>query len=195
MNIGHSSRQKYDKCYLPDMVEESTSPLFYRVNCNQIYNKNRCLTTLGPRSATSGDSTAVKVGYAPKQDLVDLDSIMTNRNVRENRCKRGHVNPIDVTKFKSYDFPICDNFLNPENSRLSYPAADYRDISVNRFYNLNNDPQAPIFWNFAINSRLEEIDNFIPEMPIPWPDLTGPIEDRTKPRPCVVNCGPRCPNR
>ena len=40
VNIGHSSRLDYDKCAYEDRLLESVSPLHYRINANQIHNKN-----------------------------------------------------------------------------------------------------------------------------------------------------------
>ena len=102
MNIGHSSRLPYDDCAYPDKLLESTSPLNYRINTDQIYNCNKCLSTFGPRSGYMGHgvSTAVDTKYAEAQDLIDLDSIMSNRNVRTSKCKKGKVNPVDLQKYK-----------------------------------------------------------------------------------------------
>lgn len=181
MNIGYSSRLPYDDCAYPDKLKESTDPLKYVLSTDKIYNCNRCLSTLGPRSSHMGHgvSTYRDTTYAEAQDLVDIDSIFSNRNVKTSKCKKGHINPINPTKFREYHTRICNNTLDPEYSRLSYPSANYRDMSINRFYNTIHDPQEPIFWDFAVNTSLEEKDNFVPDIPQLWPDLAGPMEDRS----------------
>lgn len=190
MNIGHSSRLPYDDCAYPDRLKESTDPLNYKLSKDQIYNCDRCLSTLGPRSSYMGHgvSRAIDTKYAESQDLVDLESTLSNRDVKTSKCKRGKVNHADLSKYRLHDAKLCGNKLNPENTRLSHPAATYRDMNVNRFYNLIHDPQEPIFWNFASNTKLEAKDNYHPEFPQVWPDLAGP-----KPTPrtygeCKMQC-------
>jgi len=189
MNIGHFSRSAYDKCAYPDRLKESTDPLNYVLSVDQIYNCDRCLSTLGPRSGFLGHgvSTVRDIGYAEAQDMVDLESILSNRNVKESKCKKGKVNPINPLKFKTHDSKICSNKLDPEYTRLMF-AGTNRDMATNRFYNTIHNAQDTIFWNFAINSSLEEKDNFNPTVPKPWPELAGPIEDLSNYQKCGMQC-------
>jgi hypothetical protein len=194
MNIGHSSRLSYDDCAYPDRLKESTDPLNYKLSTDQIYNNERCLPTtdLGSRYMGHGVSLARDTKYAKyteSQDLVDLESVLSNRDVKTSKCRRGKVNHADLSKYKLYNARLCGNKLEPENTRLSHPPAIYRDMNVNRFYNLINDPQEPIFWDFASNTRLETQDNYQQNYPQLWLDLAGP-----KPLPrsgvCKVQCRP-----
>jgi len=197
MNIGYSSRLPYDECAYPDKLQASTDPLKYRVNTNYVYNCDRCLSTGGARSGYMGHgvSTYQKTGYADAQDLVEIDSIFKNLNVKTSKCARNMINPINPTAFKQVDSSICSNLLNPEESRLSYPPANYRGISINRFYDLNVDPQQPIFWDKARNSRLEAKDNYAPEVPQPWAELSLPNEQPDNFMPCnsVQKASFNCP--
>ena len=195
VNFGYSSKLQYDDCYYPDRLAESTGPLAYRLDENYNHNCSGCLSTLGPRSGFMGNGVSTTVGQPPAtaQYITDAESILKNLNVKSSRCKTGKVNDIDVTKFKLKHAPICNKFLDPMASRLTYPAATYRDMAVNRFYNLPTDPQAPIFWDFATNSRLEAKDNFMEELPRPRLDNSLPVEIRGKTKPCKVNCGATCP--
>lgn len=164
---GHSSRQVYDRCYYPDRLEESVSPLLYRLNPNQINSCNACLSVFGPRSGHNGygDSTTVGHTTAPAQDLVDVESILSNRNVLASRCKDGKVNDIDVTKFQLQHARICNDFLDPLATHLTNPPANYRGMSINRFEDLGANPQQVIFWNFAENTSLEAKDNYREKVP------------------------------
>jgi len=173
MLIGHSSRLGYDNCYYPDRLSESTSPMAYRLSENNMYNCKHCLPNYGPYGMSKSPAISripVKNarGVAVSQDLADLESILTNRNVKESKCKNGKVNPINVTKFSLQHGTKCSRFLDPTYSRLDYPVANYRDLATNRFYNLPKDPQVPIFWDFSINTKLEEKDNFTPKLPKMW---------------------------
>jgi hypothetical protein len=201
MNIGHSSKLQYDDCYYSSKLKQSTEPVKYRINPNYSDNCRRCLSTLGPRSGYMGFgvSTTKNVGVAPAQDLTDVDSILSNRNVKQSSCITGHVNFVNPTKWQEHNAEICNNFLNPERSRLSYPPKTYRSMNINRFYNLPTDPQKPIFYNFAIDTRLEAKDNFNPEIPILWKEGVVPTNINNKTGPnnkcgglCCTN--PKCPD-
>jgi len=194
MNIGHSSRLSYDGCAYNDRLKESTGPLGYKIATDQIYNCKSCLP-IGATSARASNngigndvSRTSKTGFAPKQDLIDVDSIMSNRNVKLSKCKSGKTNPIDLTKMQKYDQPYCDNMLDRDSSRLSHPATSYKGVPINRFYNLPNDPQANIFWNGAVNSKLEAKDNHQFNIVKPWGDNVHPVEKPRQPERCVMKC-------
>lgn len=193
MNIGWSSRLAYDNCYLPDRIHESTGPLSYQLNQNYIHNCRRCLNNngAGPRSGF-GDSTIKRVGPAPKQDLTDVDSILSNRNVKTSKCKRGHLNPINLTTREPFHYPTCDNYTHPQASRLTSPPSNLRGAAINRFYNLLHDPQANIFYPFEHNSRLEAKDNYQPELPELWDDRVEPVEYKGPRTRCGVVCQRDC---
>jgi len=198
MNIGHSSRLPYDDCAYDDKLEESVSPLKYRLDTHRIQNCDACLSTLGPRSGHQGYgvSTTSRRTPATSQDLVDVESILSNRNVLTSRCKTEKVNPVDVTKFTLDHARICNDYLNPEATRLSYPPYNYRDMSINRFYNLPRDPQANIFWDFSVNTTLEAKDNFMPNLPR-QADIARslPREVQNQPGQCFTCEDSRCPIR
>ncbi len=176
LNIGHSSRLGYDSCAYADKLEVSVGPLGYRLDPNWQENCNQCLSTLGPRSSYMGQGVSSTVGFpiATSQKLVDVESVLTNRNVKTSKCKRDSVNPINVTKFGVKHSRICNDQLNPLSSRLTYPAANYRDLAINRFYNLDRNPQANVFYDFSVNTKLEAKDNFVVELPKLWNDFSSP---------------------
>lgn len=197
MNIGHSSRLIYDNCSYRDRINASTSPLANRLDVNQIWNCNSCLSTLGPRSSIGngfGVSVPAGVGFGPAmaQKLVDVDSILSNRNVPASRCSDRFVNPINVTKFPLEHAPICNDYLNPLASKLTDPAYNYKGIAIDRFYNLPKNPQANIYWDMAINSKLESRDNYIFKMPKTFKTDQYPVEVRGPPAACVVKCTGGC---
>jgi hypothetical protein len=126
---------------------------------------------------------------------------MSNRNVKQSRCKRGKVNDIDVFKFKTYDCKECDRQLDPLSSVLTYPKQLYREMSINRFYDLNLNPQKNIFYNWAVNSQLEATDNY--DNPYPYfismdetnGVLPSSITEEDKNRICVPSEGVNVYNR
>lgn len=192
MNIGNFSRLSYDDGVHSEKTKESTDPVNYKLHTDQIYNCNGCLSTLGPRTGNMGYgvSTIAEDGYAVAQNLVDLDSVLSNRNVQSTKLKRGKMNPINPTTDPAYENHknICNNTLNPQHTRLSNPNCNYRGDPVNRFYNTIHDPQANIFWNFAKNTSLEAKDNYYPDAAEPWEDGVHPVPSNSEPNTCQTTC-------
>ena len=186
-NYGISSKLGYDQSCIKDSIEQSVAPLQSVLDPNRVRNCKQCLNPNGsaPRSSFMGwgDSLPIEnAGIAPAQQLSDIDSIMTNRNVKESKDKKGKLNPVNLNEFKLYDSAMCNNFLDPLNSTLTFPKQLYREMSINRFYSLNNNPQKNIYWDGAVNSRLEASDNY--DMPYPYSisgDLDLPNATKTVP--------------
>lgn len=195
--IGASDRLIYDPCYDRDRTSQSTDPLQYRVNANSIKNCNECLTGgAGPRASYFGygDATVLDKSYAaPAQELVDVDSILSNRNVLQSRCKTAHYNPINVTKLHTNQSRKCNKFLDPITTSLTNPKSIYREMNVNRFIDIANNPQPVVFWNFAQDTYLEAIDNYtlrVPNVKDQSASLPSPIAGKS--RPCIFTCGANC---
>lgn len=195
-NYGYSSNLAYDPSFIEDDIQQSTAPILSILDPNRVKNCNQCLSLNGPRASHNGwgDSIAISnPSVTPAQDLIDIDSIMSNRNVKQDRSKRGHVNMVDVFKFKTYDSKLCDRGLDPLASSLTYPKQLYREMSINRFYDLNINPQVNIFYDWAINSQLEAKDNY--DNPYPYfinMDETLPKPLHGKTSPCKTVCPQNC---
>jgi len=166
---GHSSKLIYDKCSYDDFLSESVGPLLYQLNPIRINNCNACLSVFGPRTRSGASSFGVSTttGHttATAQDLIDVDSILSNRNVIASKCKDGKVNDIDITKFQLQHARTCNDFLDPIATHLTNPSKNYKGMSINRFYDLNKPAQANIYWDCAINTKLEAKDNYRERVP------------------------------
>jgi hypothetical protein len=198
VNIGHSSRLLYDKCAFDDYLSESVAPLLYKLNPNQVNNCNSCLSVFGPRSGIGANSRGVSTTVGdvpiPGQALVDVESILSNRNVIASNCKDGKVNDIDVTKFKLQHARVCNDFLDPVATHLTNPSANYRGMSINRFYDLPRNAQSNIYYDFAVNSKLEAKDNYRERVPrLMKFDPALPKELKGKNKPCRYQCHSNCP--
>ena len=195
-NFGVSSRLQYDPSYINDDIEQSTAPIQSILDPNRVKNCNQCLSLNGPRSGPNGWGGNIPIanpGLTPAQELVDIDSIMSNRNVKASRDKRGMVNNVDVFKFKTYDSKLCDRGLDPLSSILTYPKQLYREMSINRFYDLNINPQVNIYWDWAVNSQLEAKDNYDNPYPYHIPEtdtLSNPFNEKSSP--CKMVCESNC---
>lgn len=195
-NYGYSSNLAYDPSFIHDDIEQSTAPLMSILDPNRVKNCNQCLSLNGPRASHNGWGDSIPIpnpSITPAQDLIDIDSIMSNRNVKQDRSKKGHVNMVDVFKFKTYDAKLCDRGLDPLNSTLTYPKQLYREMSINRFYDLNINPQVNIYYDWAVNSQLEAKDNY--DYPYPYfigMDESLPNSLKGKTRPCKTSCKANC---
>jgi hypothetical protein len=195
-NYGYSGNLAYDPEFIRDDIEQSTAPLMSVLDPNRVKNCSQCLSLNGPRAGHNGWGTSIPVAnpsVTPAQDLIDIDSIMSNRNVKQDRSKKGHVNMVDVFKFKNYDAKLCDRGLDPLNSSLTYPKQLYREMSINRFYDLNINPQVNIYYPWTVNSQLEAKDNY--DYPYPYfGDMDGSLPNPTngKTRPCKTVCKENC---
>ena len=195
---GHSAKLSYDKCAYADRLQESVSPILYKLDPNQINSCSACLSVMGPRGGHNsyGDSTTVGHTTAPAQDLVDVESILSNRNVLASKCKDGKVNDIDVTKFQLQHARICNDFLDPLATHLTNPPANYRGMSINRFEDLPTLAQSNIFVPFAVNTSLESKDNYFERLPrIVHFDPSLPQELKGSNKPCRYPNYSNCPSR
>jgi hypothetical protein len=168
MNIGHSSKLPYDKNYYPDHLDESVAPGDYRLQVYSIYNPDSCFAPIGINTGPNGAgvSTVRHYGPAMAQRLVDVDSVLSNRNLPQSRARDGRVNLVNLENDKLYSLKECvSSSLAPEYTHLTAMPQNFRDLQINRFYNLHKNPQDPIFYNFAINTTLEAKDNYVPVGP------------------------------
>jgi hypothetical protein len=195
-NIGISSKLQYDPSFIQDDIDQSVAPIQSILDPNRVKNCSQCfsLNTRANRINSWGDNIAVaNPSPTPAQDLTDIDSIMKNLNVKASRDKRGMVNNIDVFKFKTYDTKLCDRSLDPLSSIATYPKQLYREMSINRFYDLNINPQVNIYYDWAVNSQLEAKDNY--DNPYPYfldGDYSLPTPIPGKSQPCKTVCNSNC---
>ena len=136
------------------------------MNTDRIHNCNGCLSTFGPGGSFLGAGVSSPTGdvVAAAQQNVDIDSVMSNRNVPLSKCRKGKVNPIDITKIKTTNVPVCNDYLDGQHTKMSDPAMFYRGQAINRFFDPIKDPQANIYYSWTINSQLEARDNFVPQL-------------------------------
>ena len=83
---------------------------------------------------------------------------------------------------------MCIHGEDPMASRLSYPPFNYREAPIDRFYNLPTPAQEPIFYDFAVNTKLDAKDNYVYDLSTL---KTDPVHPRAYPG-CVDNlkgCG------
>ena len=176
MNIGASTNLLDQKpCSYKDRLMESVTPMSYKLDPIQISNCKECLSITGPRG-NEGGSTVSGDKIASSQHNVDVESILTNRNVKLSKCKKDGVNPEDVTKYDLKHTSLCNDYLTEVPSRLTNPLPQYRGVSINRFYDLIYNPQRHIFYNFSLDTKLKAKDEYVAQLPKPLKEKAYPIE-------------------
>ena len=169
-----STRKKYDDCSTNLFYKQSTGPLSYRLLPDFVNNTQKCYSDYGPRGQD------MNVSVIRNENLIDVDSLLTNRTKIASDCKDGLVNHIEFDQYKKYDLPICDRFLDRMDTRLTHPIHNYRGMTNDWFIQPRvngRDEQCNIFWNFAENTQLTAKDNYNPKIPVPMNPLdVFPIE-------------------
>jgi hypothetical protein len=195
-NIGHSSRLPYDRKFYPDHLDESVGPGDYRLQTYSIYSNNSCVPPVGVNYGFNGAgvSTTCPYSYAMSQRLVDVDSDLSNRNLKQARTRDARVNIKNLSQQKLFNLKNCpegvtcqNDSLSPEYTHISASPKNCRGVGINRFFNLKTNPQANIFYPWAINTTLEAKDNHNPEVPhVVDVHCSLPHEDGNKPKtPCI----------
>lgn len=199
INFGHSDRLGYDDRAYKDRIIESTSPMVYKLEPMQYTNDQSCVSFFGPRPSYKGVgvSTVCDCRSLPHPDLTDVESILSNRNVKTSKAKRGKLNNVNVTKYKLHNINECNDFLHVEPSKLNLPPSTFREMSINRFHDLPRNPQANIYWDSAINTTLQSKDNFKVKIPIIKsydPALPKEINSSKEynVQNCLKNCSTEC---
>lgn len=174
MQSGYFSRSSYDNSVYDEGVYQSTSPYEYVMSTDRIHNRGGCLNDFGPISSLMGAGVSSPTGdvIAASQANIDVDSILSNRNVPISKAKMAKVNPVNIVDLKTQYVPPCTPSISSDHTRLTDPAMFFRGAAINRFIDPLRDPQANIFYDFAVNTRLEAKDNFFPDIETPHTDWT-----------------------
>ena len=85
-----STRKKYDDCSTDLYYKQSTGPLSYRLLPDFVNNCQKCYTDYGPRGQD------MNVSVIRNENLIDVDSLLTNRTKIASDCKDGLVNHIEL---------------------------------------------------------------------------------------------------
>lgn len=181
-----STRKRYDECSTNLYYRQSTDPLLYKLSPDYANNCQKCYTDYGPRGQD------MNVSVITNKNLIDVDSLLTNRSKIASDCKDGLVNDINFSEYKKYNLPSCNKFMDRHDTRLTHPLHNYRGMTVDWFFEPrvnNRDEQCNIFWDFAENTKLTAKDSYRPDVPIPLDQgLSLPMERRKKEKECFKYC-------
>lgn len=181
-----STRKRYDECSTNLFYKQSTDPLSYRLSPHFANNCNKCYSDYGPRGQK------MDVSVITNQNLIDVDSLLTNRTKVASDCKDGLVTDIKFENHKKYALPKCTNFLDNNSTRLTHPIHNYRGMTIEWAFQpkvSGRDDQCNIFWDFAENTRLTAKDNYRPDIPVPMDQYGGyPREKVKREKECFSYC-------
>jgi hypothetical protein len=149
-------------------------------------NCKKCYTDHGPRGQD------MNVSVITNQNLIDVDSLLTNRSKIASDCKDGLVTDIKFDQYKKYHLPNCNKFMDRHDTRLTHPIHNYRGMTIDWFFEPrvgNRDEQCNIFWNFEENTRLTAKDSYRPDVPLPLDSTHAlPQEKLKKNKDCLKYC-------
>ena len=172
----HFGRLTYDECYINEETKQSIMPGEYKLYYGQNQHDNSCHSLNGPRNdriGTSSENPENTLG-----DRAELESILSNRDMPASKCTDGR-KLIDKRNKLARQITAannCDNFLNPDYSRLNNPLDNYRGLSTidlqldhpitpaqeNVFYghNLTTLENQNMNSRFGNSTRLESKDDY-----------------------------------
>jgi hypothetical protein len=190
-----SNRTLYDQNAFEEKVVSQTRPGDYKLFPGFSYNHNRCVSSVGPRPNKLYNNSEVSQPKSWK-GLADIENVLSNRDtilsksmdyrLLSDKRKRLYANELD------YEPHECNNFLRPEDTRLTNNAQDYRGVYWGRMGHKGypiRDPRVFVFdghnittqnsmpaenVRYGASSRLEFRDNYQMRLPIIIPDGISP---------------------
>jgi hypothetical protein len=179
---GTFERQRYDtKAYETDL-KQSTGPLMYYMN--PIRND----TNRPSRVVDAGFTGKVGVSVTHMRPLVDVESDLLGLDIKNSKDPNQLYQPKCPQCGINVDMPIgsdlntgcmkCHERLynlpkavfNQDYTRLSNPVCTSREVGLNRFQDLNLNPQEEKRWlqqsEVGINYRMIVKDNHVPLIPV-----------------------------
>lgn len=172
---GIYSRSKYDECDYQNLKKISESVGAYSTSSDQVSGNRLCISGINPSNS--------RVGYISPNEfqnaslLTDMESHLKNIDIPLSNCMNGQVLSVrnerakDIAKNFMVSNVVCNDMLNPKNTRLDLPAIGLREATTSRF-DFPIIPPSSWFYNgvtgtkqvgnnrFGINSRLDAKDNF-----------------------------------
>lgn len=189
---GHYSRILYDDCAFCEAVQISTNPGKYRLYQGQTKHNEPCIVPTGPRNTRSRASSEVIFGTCGQR--TDVESLLTNRDTPNAKCHRDRTLAEKNAKLNKlsllYNNPVCNKFLQPEDTRLTHPPDTLRGIYIDRYEYPIVDPQSEVYYGFdpttdrnrfGASSRLYIRDNYRIKKLVPFDNgIVFPNENRRR---------------
>jgi hypothetical protein len=156
---GKFTRLKYDDCFFNSRVSQSVGGLYYNLYKGQMKNCGKCLPFIGTQ--IHGDRFDSK---QPNQ--VDIETAMWRASYPFG-CGRDKIHYLNIRQPLLDVYPTCSKFIDDMPTLLTHPKEHYRELEVDRFYDLHRDPAAFIHWDYPMNTQQQAKDNFKVRYPVP----------------------------
>lgn len=122
------NRLRYEEDTTELDLNQSTRPGDYELFHPKFYRTSECLTTLGPHNANNQPSDTREF-FNDLGSIVDAETDITNRRNYLTKSNKYGMNQ-DYLKHKVHHKPICENYMNTEDSRFTNPLVNYRGMST-----------------------------------------------------------------
>lgn len=174
VNYGESTRLSNDIETLKKDSLSSLGPSLYTQDIQKVVNCDRCLTVdgNGPRTSQGsysyGVSTFSNNPLHPTFESVSVENMLSGRESTSKGLKGGRVTTINMNKYtqKLNHKNICPKILNPITSSLNMPVKSFREMTINRFYDLNLPIElTDSRFSYGRTTRMEAKDNHVEKMP------------------------------
>ena len=185
------TRIQYDNCAYAEKINNSQKPMYYKLYNGQAEQCEPCVSSDGPRNNrvynNSEITTSKKENQLDRSNMTDVESLLSNRGYPNSRCMTNRTLTEKDTKLKQIPTnsnPVeCNNFLRPDDTRISNPNDNIRGIYIDRWETPIINPSEWVYeWehskgNIQIgrNTKLAVKDNHKPRMPIPLPPTAHPL--------------------
>lgn len=155
-------RTKYDECRIKESIDDSVSPLSYRLYPGQNRTCTRCVSLNGPRS--NSENTR-----GQPSDVVSIESKLRNIDGKYNSrsCRN------DTRNFENHKKNMQDNLIGACGDQLDYTSTrlDHPQVREIKTWEFTKDfpplpPQDNIYYFEEMNTRLQTKDLYDSEAAI-----------------------------
>jgi len=133
------NRLRYEEDATELSLDRSTRPGDYELFHPKFYRNNECLSTLGPNNARNQPSDTREF-FNDLGSIVDAETDITNRRNPLTHSNKYGMNQ-DYLKHKVNNKPICENYMNTEDSRFTNPLINYRGMTT---FSYQTHPHLPV---------------------------------------------------
>ena len=126
----HFGRLTYDQCYIDEETKQSIQPGEYKLYYGQNQHDNSCHSLDGPRNNRVHNTSENSKNTLSER--TEVESILSNRDEPATKCSESRTLS-DKRKALARDLKHqiqCDEYLNPQHSRLNIPIDNFRGLST-----------------------------------------------------------------
>jgi hypothetical protein len=163
------TRSRYDDCTYDKALRQSMAPLNYRLFPGQAVNDQSCHAIDATRANAVNRSGELHANTVHgRNHFVDVETSLQGRNNPAGECSEYWENPLTMPSYEQYRNTSilagdCGSFLRANNTKMSDPDSTLRELRLDDslvFDHLPINPQANIYWDCGLNSRIATKDSY-----------------------------------